>query len=244
MSSTPESPAQKSEALDDLDFERADQGPGGQAAVGAWPAAAEAPAGAVASSCAMCQGALHNEYWASAGQTLCVSCAQRVRLHNQGKGGLGGFIKAAAYGAGAAVLGSAIYYLVSLSGFEFGLIAILVGFMVGHAVRTGSGGYGGVSFQVLAVLLTYMAIACNAVPSVLRALTEGAPPAAADYVIAIMFSLWAPFIDPVENIMGIIIIAIGLWEAWKVNRRVTVDLAGPYPLAKGTAPQPSAQAQL
>ena len=89
--------------------------------------------------------------------------------------------------------------------------------------------------KLLALLLTYAAITCNSVPSVLKALTEGAAPVASDYVIAVMFSLWAPFIDPVRNIMGIIIIAIGLWEAWKVNRRVTIDLAGPYPLTKSAS---------
>lgn len=46
--------------------------------------------------------------------------------------------------------------------------------------------------------------------------------------VAIVFGLAfaAPFLGGTENIMGIVIIGIALYEAWKVNRRTM--LTGPY----------------
>jgi hypothetical protein len=58
----------------------------------------------------------------------------------------------------------------------------------------------------------------------------------------------APFLGGTRNVMGILIIGIGLYEAWKINRRV--PLSGPFrfgpampPLAMtapGGAPPPAA----
>ena len=41
----------------------------------------------------------------------------------------------------------------------------------------------------------------------------------------------APFLGGFENIIGIIIIGIGLYEAWKLNRRVELTISGPHALA-------------
>jgi hypothetical protein len=58
-----------------------------------------------------------------------------------------------------------LYALVAiLTGLEVGLIAILVGYMVGRAVRHGSGGLGGRPQQILAVVLTYFAITTSYLP--------------------------------------------------------------------------------
>ncbi len=48
-------------------------------------------------------------------------------------------------------------------------------------------------------------------------------------MLAIAFA--APFLAGVENIMGLIIIAIGMYEAWKLNRRVELVITGPHGLA-------------
>ena len=44
----------------------------------------------------------------------------------------------------------------------------------------------------------------------------------------------APFLGGTSNIMGILIIGIGLYEAWKINRRV--PLSGPFRFGPGTPP--------
>jgi hypothetical protein len=41
-------------------------------------------------------------------------------------------------------------------------------------------------------------------------------------------TLVLPFLLGVENLMGLIIIAIGLYEAWKVNRAAPFTVSGPF----------------
>ena len=41
----------------------------------------------------------------------------------------------------------------------------------------------------------------------------------------------APFLGGFENIPGILIIGFALWEAWKMNRRVPLQVEGPFRLA-------------
>ena len=47
----------------------------------------------------------------------------------------------------------------------------------------------------------------------------------------------APFLGASSNIMGLIIIAIALYEAWKLNRRIPVT--GPFRIGGGVAAAPS-----
>jgi hypothetical protein len=47
---------------------------------------------------------------------------------------------------------------------EIGIVAILIGYMVGYAVRKGAGGRGGRRFQILAVALTYASVALAYAP--------------------------------------------------------------------------------
>jgi hypothetical protein len=43
----------------------------------------------------------------------------------------------------------------------------------------------------------------------------------------------APFLGGFQNIIGIVIIGIGVYEAWKLNKRQIVVITGPH--AVGTA---------
>jgi hypothetical protein len=65
-------------------------------------------------------------------------------------------------------------------------------------------------------------------------LTETAdpPPSAATFVVGVLIIgvlvCVAPFLAGFENIMGLIIIGIGLYEAWKLNRRTPFEMTGPH----------------
>ena len=84
-----------------------------------------------------------------------------------GKSVSGAFVRAAALGLGAAVVGSAVWYgIVRATEREWGLIAIVVGLFVGFAVRKGAGGRGGWQYQALAMVLTYVSITGSNVPLV------------------------------------------------------------------------------
>jgi hypothetical protein len=55
--------------------------------------------------------------------------------------------------------------------------------------------------------------------------------------LALLFAiaLISPFLGGFENIIGLIIIAIGLYEAWKLNQRTELTITGPHVLARPTA---------
>jgi len=67
------------------------------------------------------------------GEPLCARCLGQANAGRQGS-----FIKAVLLGSIAGTLGAALYYGISaLTGYELGLVAIVVGIMVGVAVRMG-----------------------------------------------------------------------------------------------------------
>ena len=45
----------------------------------------------------------------------------------------------------------------------------------------------------------------------------------------------APFLAGVENIIGLVIIGIGMYQAWKLTRRVPLVITGPHTLAASPA---------
>lgn len=232
--------------------------------------------------CASCGQPLAGSYYEINGKICCAACHERLATAFEKRPGPAGFLRAAAAGFGAAVAGAGIYFAVrAVSGYEIGLISILVGFLVGKAVHWGCGGRGGGPYQALAVLLTYLAIVSTYVPMIYGALvkgherrstvaaaaspggasvqsTPGAPASrqapAADrrsreapappkpgslgwsgrFLFALLFLLLfaaaIPFTGAV-GILGWVIIAVGLFEAWKLNQRPRLSVSGPHALA-------------
>lgn len=253
---------------------------------------AEETAAATTVQCVACSAAL-TSYYEVNGQIACERCQGALAAARRAPH-LGPFLRAAGLGILAAVAGSILYYAVAkLTGYELGLIAIVVGLLVGLAVRRGSRSRGGWRYQALAIALTYVSIASTYVPRVLDALRErehreqpaaqtgpapapqpvapaptAAPPqSAADgdaatpaaapsaapaaapapaappsteprqsslgslllaLVTLLAFTLALPFLAGFDNIMGLIIIGIALYEAWKVNRAAPFRVSGPY----------------
>ena len=109
--------------------------------------------------CAQCHRDLIGSYYEVDGQTVCEACKYTIESRMTDGSGAGRFVRATGAGLVAAALGAALYYAITaISGYEFGLIAIVVGFGVGTAVRWGSNGRGGKRSQALAMALTYLAI--------------------------------------------------------------------------------------
>ncbi len=111
------------------------------------------------SECAVCKQPITTSYFEINGKISCARCRGHIlAAWNRGSPAQRG-AKAAALGALAAALGAAVYFgIAALTGYEFGLIAVLVGLAVGIAVRKGSSGRGGWRYQLLAMFLTYSAI--------------------------------------------------------------------------------------
>jgi hypothetical protein len=124
-----------------------------------------APAAAPALVCAACRQPIADAYYEINGKILCGGCRDRVTAHVTGGSTPVRFLRAVLFGGLAALAGTSLYFLVlALTGYEVGLIAILVGFMVGAAVRKGSRHRGGLAYQLLAVFLTYTSIVAAYVP--------------------------------------------------------------------------------
>lgn len=232
--------------------------------------------------CAVCKQPIAGTYFQAGPATLCPGCRLALEQAQNRKPGLGGFLRACVYGALAAVAGSLLYFGISaLTGYNFGLIAIVVGVFVGQAVRKGSGGRGGLLYQLLAVFLTYSSIVTTYIPYIVHDLAEqekredtaaaaaqvpapGASKAAASrpeatqkelspagkaagFSLALVFLFCMAFAVPFlslgeggHGVMGLIIIAIGLMEAWKANRWVQVTFSGPFEIRPVAPVAPSA----
>lgn len=144
----------------EIQFDQADFGKGGEKA---------------ARTCVSCACELGAQYFVANGQIVCERCARALSAVTSGGTGLGRFAKATSFGIVAGALGAGIYFAIAkLTGYEIGLVAIVVGLLVGGAVRLGAAGRGGALYQVLAVAITYAAIVLTYVPYVLQGLDASA----------------------------------------------------------------------
>jgi hypothetical protein len=131
---------------------------------------ASAVATPATATCTACQNTLDTEYYSVNDHAVCRSCRDGIEQVAQTPRGAWPFIRAGLFGIGAGIVGAAIYYgVIALANLEIGIVAILIGYMVGYSVRRGAGGRGGRRFQVLAIALTYGAVALAYTPVVIKA---------------------------------------------------------------------------
>ncbi len=234
-------------------------------------------------NCDSCGNSIEDQYYEAGGMALCTACKDQLDDDLTAGSGAGRFLRATAYGLPAAGLGTGVYYAIAaVTGYEFGLVAIIIGLMVGAAVRAGAHRRGGWVYQGLAVTLTYFSIVATYIPSIVEELSGLDPipseaPSVRDdgtveetgevgaeqrqqtgteqegigdgedteeltgflgfvvgVIIIMAVACAAPFLMSFDNILGLIIIGIGLYEAWKLNKRNEVTISGPYALKSGT----------
>lgn len=249
--------------------------------------------GNAAKTCIGCKMEIGDTYYLINDHITCPRCKDSIQeVLNRGSK-LARFLRAVLYGTAAAALGAVIWYgILKLLNIEFGLIAVLVGVMVGVAVRKGSNGRGGWLYQGLAMFLTYSAIVVTYVPMIIdagrnhpveqtsaatqadhNATAQPQPNAVAaesddvnskpadqdqddtstlasrfsaqpkpiklivGYLFLFAIAFIVPFMAGFKNIIGLIIIGIGLYEAWKINRRRKLEVSGPFRVTmQGSAP--------
>lgn len=126
-----------------------------------------APHSALAVTCAACRTLIEREYFDVNGSVFCAGCRVAAESAAEVPRGLGPLLTSAVFGLGAGIAGAAIYYaVIAIAHLEIGIVAILIGYMVGYAVRKGARGRGGRRFQVLAAALTYASVALAYTPIV------------------------------------------------------------------------------
>lgn len=238
-----------SDATDDLQFDVAELDV---------PAAAVAPP----RTCVGCRRPIVGAYYAIGDRLVCPACRAQVEAPPPGSG-FARLAKATAMGLGAGLAGALVWFAIRrVAGLQIGLVAVLVGYLVGRAVKRGSGNRGGRGYQVLAVVLTYACIATNYMPDVYQGLMaardkavaadarNGAPsgsvrplplPVRVVIRLAVTFglSLALPLLMATTNPLGLLIVGFALWEAWKFAGRRRLPITGPYQVAAGHPGLPS-----
>jgi hypothetical protein len=119
--------------------------------------------------CEFCQTSIDTEYYHVNGTMCCEGCRRRLESATETPRGFAPLVVAGAFGLGAGIVGAAIYYaVIAITHLEIGIVAILIGYVVGRAVRKGARGHGGLRFQILAVALTYVSVALAYTPLVIQ----------------------------------------------------------------------------
>ncbi|HKW47189.1 MAG TPA: hypothetical protein VJN70_07080 [Gemmatimonadaceae bacterium] len=252
--------------------------------------------GMAAATCKACSRPIASTYFQVNSAIICEPC--RASLDRPRGTRFTRGLHATGLGLLAAIAGSLLYFAVAaLTGREFALVALAVGFMVGKAVRKGSRGRGGWAYQSLAVGLTYLAIVSSYVPLIAKEFQKNAQPTApirsrpsiptidtitisarepnagrtldssavarADSGFAViqagspastshaapkhlgagtmllgagslvLLAAAIPIFAGLSNTIGLLFIGIAVCVAWWLNRRVALDVAGPYRVTGG-----------
>lgn len=134
-----------------------------------------APGSGSAIACGTCQRTIPDAYYEAGGQKLCGVCKDGALASLQQGSRIGRLLSALGLGVVAAAISAAGWYaIMATTGYELGLVAIVVGLFVGAAVRTGARGRGGWLYQTMAVGLTYLAIATSYVPYAIQGFQQAA----------------------------------------------------------------------
>jgi hypothetical protein len=192
--------------------------------------------------CGSCNQDVRQAYYTIGRRIYCNHCRETRDQDHDGLG-LGRFLRAAVAGLGVAVAGAAVWWAVrTFMKLEIGIISIFIGIGVAKAVMWGSHGKGGWLYQLLAVFLTYTAVALNYMPDIAAGLLEGNPgaPAIIVYPFAAVLGYIVPFQEPLENILGLLIIAFGLFQAWVLTKRTDDTVSGPFTVTPSAIAPPVA----
>ena len=199
----------------------------------------EAPSAAV---CTVCDQSVVQSYYEIGGKIVCSTCREKRDRALDGSGFVR-FLRATAAGIAVGLVGAFVWWGVRklTDGWEVGIISIFIGIGVGRAVSWGSHGKGGWFYQLLAIFLTYSSIVANYVPDIVEGAGAEAAglPAVILYPIAFIIAYAAPILAGFENIIGMLIIAFGLYEAWKLNKRSDLAITGPYTVTPVATPLPT-----
>ena len=121
-------------------------------------------------NCASCGQEIHEKYYGVLGRLACEQCHGTAVMDRSQTSAAGRFLRAAAYGAVAGASGAVIWYVVrALTQYEHVLYSLVLGAVVGWAVRAGSQRQRTWPYAALAMALSYAAIVSTYVPLVARA---------------------------------------------------------------------------
>ena len=210
-----------------------------------------------ARACAACKQLISGEYYQVQNHVICPQCAAKIQAGRQAQRPVP-WVRFAIFGVGAAIAGSILHAIPLALGFQIGIVALAVGWMVGKAIRAGSYGTGGRPQQILAVVLTYFAISTSFFPAALflrakhsiegsqAAKKQASAPLVHDQVTTtretmspanaiaslLVFAIIFPFLElnssPAGGLISLFILFIGLQRAWAMTARHEITVTGPF----------------
>jgi len=187
------------DSTDDLQFDRVVRD----------AASAESATNEPGVACVVCKKPILTNYFHINGKSVCEDCRAAVLASVATPQGLAPMGKSIGLGLLAAVAGAAVYYgVIKITNFEIGIVAILIGYMVGWAVRKGANGKGGRRFQILAVVLTYWAVGLAYAPLAFDGLSKHSGKPAAVVSGSISDSARAPAKDSATKTSGSLLFAL------------------------------------
>jgi hypothetical protein len=194
----------------------------------------EAPAEA---ACAACKQPFNAAYYSVNGHGVCARCLGQLRAGQHGS-----FFKALGLGTAAGAVGAAAYYAIrSATGYDLALITLVIGVIVGIGVRRGAGGSRSRAYRAMAIAITWVAMCSTYIPDVLTGFAEdGTQVGAVQMLFAAVLSLGVPyFMITHAQVLGVIIFAVGIWEAWRRSAPPAFEVEGPFqPAAPASAAVP------
>ncbi len=127
-------------------------------------ATAEYAAPGGSDTCKSCNRPVAGSYYRVNGTLACSTCVSQLQSQIP-RDSHSAFVRGMIFGVGGAILGLILYSSFGIiTGLAIGYLSLAVGYIVGKAIRMGSGGVGGRRYQMAALALTYFAVSMSAVP--------------------------------------------------------------------------------
>lgn len=178
--------------------------------------------------CQSCNAALSDRYWWVDGVVSCARCVGEVRRAEARARRASSLARAALHAAPVVAVGGAGYaLLVWATDAWFSWVTIGLGYLIGVAVRSAAGRFSTRQHQALAVALTYVTVCLGNVAPVAQALRpEGA---FAVLPVCLLMPLLA-LANGFSGAVSILIVGVGLREAWRRSAGAAPTVAGPHML--------------
>lgn len=190
--------------------------------------------------CAACRQPINGSYFKVRSAPVCAGCTDEIRA-KMPKDSHAAFLRSIMFGIAGALLGLALYVAFALTtGLIIGWVSLAVGWLVGKAMSMGSGGVGGRRYQVVAVLLTYVAVSMSAVPIALYQSGQIHHIRISEALLGRLawLGIASPVLelrDTVSGLIGLVILFVGIRFAWGFTAARTLPVSGPFAAASAGA---------